>query len=339
MREMTRSDLEALLEHVDGARVALIGDVCLDVYWRADMRLSELSRETPHHPLPVVEERVSPGGAGNVACNVAALRPGTLKLLGAIGLDWRGGLLLDALGERGVDASLLVRDASVCTNTYIKPLRSGISDVIYEDPRIDFENRAPLPERVESALLDALDGVAGQADVLLVSDQMACGCVTDRVRARLQALGADGLVVVVDSRRRIGDYRDVIVKPNELEAARAYGADASDFENLARAASRRTARPAVVTAGALGCYVARGEAVRHLPGAKVPPPVDIVGAGDTFLAAMGCALAAGAPLEWAAAVANLAASVTIRKLGTTGVASREELLAAFGRSHERRQKG
>lgn len=76
---LTREELKRRLEAVDGAKICLIGDFCLDIYWHADMRLSELSRETPHYPLPIVEERFSPGGAGNVACNIAALRPGSLK--------------------------------------------------------------------------------------------------------------------------------------------------------------------------------------------------------------------------------------------------------------------
>ena len=75
-RPLTREALETILSSIDRARICLIGDLCLDVYWHADMRLSELSRETPHYPLPIVEERFSPGGAGNVASNIAALRPG-----------------------------------------------------------------------------------------------------------------------------------------------------------------------------------------------------------------------------------------------------------------------
>ncbi|MBR4443490.1 MAG: sugar kinase, partial [Clostridia bacterium] len=93
---------------MDGARVALIGDLCLDMYWEADMRMSELSRETPHHPLPIVAERFSPGGAGNAACNIAALKPGRLAVTGVVGTDWRGGLLLEALRDRGVDDSLVI---------------------------------------------------------------------------------------------------------------------------------------------------------------------------------------------------------------------------------------
>ena len=70
---LSREELAALLHRVDGARVGLIGDLCLDLYWLADMKLSELSRETPHYPLPIVEERFAPGGAGNVATNIFRL--------------------------------------------------------------------------------------------------------------------------------------------------------------------------------------------------------------------------------------------------------------------------
>ena len=90
--------LEAALNDFSKARVAMIGDLCLDLYIFGDMRLSELSRETPHFPIPVVSERYNPGGAGNVACNIAALQPESFSVVGLIGTDWRGTLLLKALG-------------------------------------------------------------------------------------------------------------------------------------------------------------------------------------------------------------------------------------------------
>lgn len=330
---LTAARAAELLARMDGARVALAGDLCLDLYWRADMRLSTLSRETPHYPLPVVSERWSPGGAGNVACNLAALRPGRLTVLGIVGEDWRAGLLVDALEDAGIDCARIARASGVVTNAYIKPLRAGISDVVYEDPRIDFENREPLPEAAEAALLEALEATLGDWDVLLVSDQLAFGCITPKVRDRVCALGREGRKVIVDSRSRIGLYRDVMVKPNEVEAAHAWGCgdvpEGDAIAPLAALAAERTGRSAVVTAGAWGCFVAEDGDVRRAPGVPVPPPVDIVGAGDTFLAALGCALAAGAGLYEAACLANLASSVTVRKLGTTGTATREEILAAL----------
>ena len=81
-KNMTRETLITLLQNTDHARVGLIGDLCLDMYWLADMKLSELSRETPHYPLPIVEERFAPGGAGNVANNIAALKPKKLLVAG-----------------------------------------------------------------------------------------------------------------------------------------------------------------------------------------------------------------------------------------------------------------
>ena len=58
--------LNDIFKGIDSARIAIIGDFCLDAYWTADMTLSEISREVPHFPLPIIDERMSPGGAGNV---------------------------------------------------------------------------------------------------------------------------------------------------------------------------------------------------------------------------------------------------------------------------------
>lgn len=334
---LSRESLAAALEDIGRAKVAMIGDLCLDLYWTADMRLSELSRETPHHPLPVVAERFSPGGAGNVACNIAALKPKSLTAIGLVGTDWRGDLLRKALGESGVDCRFVKTSDSVVTNTYIKPIRTGISHVAYEDPRIDFENRAPISAELEDQLCAALN--EADFDVLLVSDQMKFGCVTKKVRERICEIGASGKTVVVDSRDRAGEYRHVIVKPNEVEAARCFGQgerlDAADpkavFDFAARIIGEISARngaPAIITLGEQGCMIFDGTA-RHCPANRVEPPVDIVGAGDAFLAAFGCALASGANLDTAARIAALASSVTVKKIGTTGTASREEILAAF----------
>jgi hypothetical protein len=75
---ITREGLETILSKIKNVKIVLIGDICLDVYWKADMTKSELSRETPHFSLPVIEERISPGGGGNAAANIAALLPKSL---------------------------------------------------------------------------------------------------------------------------------------------------------------------------------------------------------------------------------------------------------------------
>lgn len=331
--KLTRERLEELLARADGAKIALIGDLCLDMYWLADMTKSELSRETPHYPMPVVEERYAPGGAGNAASNIAALKPGTLKVIGLVGADWRGDLLLQALAERGIDGKYIVRERGLMTNTYIKPLRKGISDVIYEDPRLDFENRAPISEAVEQKVLAALDEAANEVDVICVSDQMQFGCITSAVRARLSELGKSGKIVIVDSRYRAADYENVTVKPNEVEAVCAFAdgvpRDLEGLFGLAAQISLRNGRMTLMTLGDQGCFVAEEGRVVRCPACTVEPPIDFCGAGDTFLAGFGTMLAAGASPVEAAQAANLCSAVTIKKIGTTGTASREEVLAAW----------
>ena len=325
-------ELQSLLQNIDHARIGLIGDLCLDMYWLADMRLSELSRETPHHPLPVVEERMSPGGAGNVANNIAALKPEKLLVAGLVGNDWRGDLLLRTMLEAGIDCSYVIRDDSRVTNTYIKPLRSGISDVIYEDPRLDFESRLPISAETEAKILAALDTMAEQTDVICVSDQMKFGCITPAVRKRLSDLGKRGKTVIVDSRDHADAYEGVTVKPNEIEASRAFGdgsvMDIDALSVLASEISMRNGKTTLITLGDKGCFVAEGEQVVRCPACSVKPPIDFCGAGDTFLAGYGTLLASGATPMQAAQIACLCSSVTIRKIGVTGTATRDEVLSA-----------
>lgn len=330
---LKRAELQALLERVDHAKLALIGDLCLDMYWIADMKRSELSRETPHFPLPVVEERYAPGGAGNAANNIAALKPEKLYVVGLTGRDWRGGLLLESLRHQGIDVGYVVQDERVVTNTYIKPLRRGISDVVYEDPRLDFENHAPIPQACEAKLLAALQEVAEKVDVICVSDQMKFGCITPAIRAYLCRLGEQGKTILVDSRDHGADYCHVTVKPNEVEASRAFGTgEAMELEalsDLAREIAQRNGRTTLMTLGGQGCFVAEKEGVVRVPACAVEPPIDFCGAGDTFLAGYATLLTAGATPVQAAQAATLCAAVTIKKLDTTGTATREEVLAAW----------
>ena len=318
------------LKKLGKGRIGVIGDFCLDVYWHADMTKSELSRETPHFPLPVVQERLSPGGAGNVVANLLALEPKRVYAVGVFGDDWRGIALKGLLEKAGADISGVVTDSSRVTNTYIKPLRKGFADnVVYEDPRLDFTNYEPLAAATEKRLLSLLDRVAKKVDVLCVCDQMPCGCVTDAVRCRIRELGAAGLAVIVDSRDRIGLYADAVVKPNEIEAARVFKGKvkATDFEKLAKMMEARTGCPAIVTAGERGCYVSQNARVTHVPACKVTGEIDFCGAGDTFLSALAAATAGGIALVDAAHIACCASAVTIKKLKTTGTASRRELSA------------
>jgi len=336
MPQLDRARLAWILDKIGSIRVGVIGDGALDVYWRADMTRSELSRETPHYPLPVVEERFTLGAAANVAMNAKALGAHTVSLLTVAGEDWRGRELAALLQENGIDASYLIRSRSRITPAYIKPLRQGYGPVVYEDPRLDFANHAPLPSAEEASVIDGLGRLAAASDIIAVADQFALGIITAGVRAKLAPV-YDECPVVADSRSHIGEFRGVIVKPNDLEAARAVHAEQQtppnrqDIPCLANALRRRTGKPVIITLGEEGALWADGEDTVLVSACKVEPPLDIVGAGDAFLAAFCCAYAAGAAGPEALALANLASGVVVGKIGTTGTAAPEEILAMYDR--------
>jgi ADP-heptose synthase, bifunctional sugar kinase/adenylyltransferase len=335
-KEFGAARLHEIISNIRNVHIALIGDLCLDVYWKADMTRSELSRETPHYPLPVVEERMSPGAGGNVAANISALKPGSTKILGVIGKDWRGDVLSSKLKEYDVDTRDIVVSNKAITNAYCKPLRKGISHVEYEDPRIDFLNYEQLPKQDEEELLYRLERCIGSIDILCVSDQLPIGCITPVIREKILYYARQGLKVVVDSRDRIGLYRGVILKPNEIEGYRAVHKDSNpsnavfeDYVETAKSLVSMYESEVCMTLGAQGCLYADPSTVFHIPAVDVTPPIDICGAGDTFLSAFSCALASEATPVEAAYFANIAAEVTIKKTGITGTATTEEIIKRY----------
>ena len=337
---MDRERLEDILRRIAAVRVAVVGDGCLDLYWLADMRLSELSRETPHFPLPVVEERISLGAGSNVAMNLARIGCAEVAMVTVIGDDWRGGEWSAVLRDAGISGEFVIADPARVTPAYGKPVRSGVADVQYEDPRIDFANRTALPERLEARVREHIRALAGRVDALVVSDQFLHGVMTPGVIEEVNRQALQGRRCLIDSRYRIGLYRGGVLKPNRLELMRAVLPEREDGResgaNLLMEAGRRLHRqaqgPVCITLGESGVLWVEGQSEHLYPAVPVPPPVDIVGAGDAFLAALSAALAAGAGRDEAVYVATLAASVAVRKIGVTGTASPEEIVSAHDRA-------
>ncbi|MCL2527996.1 MAG: PfkB family carbohydrate kinase [Defluviitaleaceae bacterium] len=325
--------LEEIIYKIKTVKAAIFGDLCIDVYWDIDMRMSELSRETPHFVMPVVGERISLGGGGNVAANLAALAPDCVLAAGLIGKDWRGHELTRIMKNLNIDISNIVCKEGLITNAFCKPMRRGISHIVYEDPRLDFANVTPFGKEAEDTLIKSLDALVGKVDILCVSDQLPTnvyGAVTEKVREHIHKLAAQGLKIVVDSRDKIGLYKGMILKPNEVEATRAVGMAAAssldDFAKVALALSDRNKTEVIMTVGPEGALYASDGEVVHIPTCAVKGNIDIVGAGDSFISGFALALASGASPTEAAFFAGLCSGVTIQKIGTTGTASGEEVL-------------
>ena len=336
---MEISRLEELLGGFPSRRILVVGDFFLDEYRIIDRRLSETSLETGLEAYQVVERRTSPGAAGNVAANLAALGC-QVTALGVIGQDGQGFELKQALINAGVDPRGLVESGEVVTPTYTKPIAVELDGRRHELERQDIKNRAPLPASLEADVIRRLQEMLPGVDGVVVADQVVesgCGVITTRVRDAICQLAADHphVVVAVDSRARIGLFRQVILKPNALEALTAIdpaGVHDSSLEHLQTCAEQlfqRAARPVFLTMGAQGILVANAAGCQRVPAVPVGGEIDIVGAGDSCLAGLAAALACGAqPLE-AAFIGGLVASVTIQQIGVTGTASTGQIRAQF----------
>lgn len=334
---LTRSRLIEMLEAFKSLRVGVIGDFALDAYWYADMTISEISRETPLYVRPVVRETYSPGGASNVANNVAALGVGRVFAVTVIGEDWRGSILRGELEKAGVSLEYAVASTERVTQTYVKPILLGY-DVQQEDSRIDFINVEDLPQTLESQLISNLEKCVSKVDVLLVADYLERGVLTENVRRRLNEIALENpeKIFVADSRTRIGEFRGMALKPNKIEAIKAVYPEKDprrvsleELKEIGLQLWRRVEKPVSITIGDAGALIFTEDGCLHVPAAPTEPPMDFVGAGDTFLAAFGSSLGVEAHPWEAAAVANLAASVILKKLNITGTASPHEILTKF----------
>lgn len=334
--QLTIDKVLSILEAIKYIRMGVVGDGCLDVYWDVDMRISKLSRETPHYPFPVIEERMYLGAGANVAANIKSLGVDKVYMLMVIGKDWRGECLMSKLSNADISTRFVLSNENRVTPAYCKPLKKGYSDVVYEGPRIDFDNRKPLAEEVEADIIENLEEMEANVDIIVVCDQFEYGIITPRVREKLQQLGKRGKNVVVDSRFRIGAFRNVIIKPNEIEALEAIGKynvlERFNFEAVRDAAVelyKKNQASVIITLGDKGALWYAGEKFYLVNSVLVEPPIDFVGAGDAFLAAFCCAYSCGFSGPESVAFGNLVSSVVIQKIGMAGTATPEEIINQY----------
>lgn len=337
---MDEARLQSLLSEFPSRRILVLGDYFLDRYLILDPALAEVSLETGRTAHQVVAIRNSPGAAGTVTNNLCALGV-QVSALGIIGEDGMGYELLRALQANGVDTSPMIQSPDRYTPTYTKPMALQPDGTERETERQDIKNRSATPDSLQSRLIAALESLTPRVDGIIVADQVpeeGCGVMTPAVRAALDrlALAMPDKIVAVDSRARIGNYRHQILKPNEREAwAAVHGAPPElpptldEFAECGLTLHARTRRPVFLTIGERGVLAIADGEVTHVPAPAVSGPIDIVGAGDSAMAAIATTLCAGATPVEAATIANLVASVTIQQLGTTGTATREQVLARF----------
>ncbi len=344
---LTKERLSELFHKIRNLSVIMVGDFFLDKYFVTDPRLSEISVETGLEARQVVQIRCSPGAAGTVVNNLHALGVGEIRAVGIAGDDGEGYELNARLQEMGVNTDSLLRFPFTHTPTYMKPMRV-INGVEVEMERLDVKNRTPLTEPMEEQIIallnEQLSGRHGWRipNAVIISDQVEernCGVISDRVREALSDMAKKypDTIFFADSRRRIGEFTNIVLKPNRseaLEVLRSEGArdEYESDKDIATAISSLKSTPVFLTSGENGIWVAVNGEANHAKAIRYEGMIDICGAGDSATSGIVSALASGfSPIE-AAEVGNLCAGVTIRKLGTTGTASEEEILSLLDSS-------
>jgi rfaE bifunctional protein kinase chain/domain len=334
MSMMDKGRLIGLLPRLRGRRIVVVGDVFLDEYVVG--RATRLSREAP---IPVLEfERrfYLPGGAANPSSNVVALG-GVARQVGVVGDDEAGQQLLQKLREAGIDATGVVTDPSRPTTTKTRIVAQGSLRFPQQLARIDHLDRQPVGEDVERALIAHLETLVPQADAVLVSDYRT-GVVSEAVVAAvLNVARRHERLASVDSQGNLHKFHAFdLVKCNHAEAQAVTGRTLSSEDDFQRAGETLLeelgAQAVVITRGPEGMSLmgtgSLFQEYTHLPAANRSEVFDVTGAGDTVIAVLTLALAAGVDLLAAARLANYAAGLVVRKLGNA-TATPEELTWAI----------
>lgn len=306
--------LQAYLKKFRGGKVLVVGDLILDHYiW------GQVSRISPEAPVPVVNvssETLQLGGAANVSNNIRALG-GRVDLCGVIGADEAGKQFISVLESQGIGRDGIMTDRDRPTTKKTRVVAHSQQLV-----RFDHERHESISGTLEARISRYIAACIRSAAALIVSDY-AKGVVTPRLMADVADLAHRyGIPVIVDPKvAHISRYKGVtVLTPNHLEAVLAAGLHGEDEGTLLEAGRQLQQRlgchAVLITRGERGMSLfEEGGRVTHIP-TVARQVFDVTGAGDTVVATLALALAAGAPMRQAAMLANYAAGIVVGMVGT-----------------------
>jgi D-glycero-beta-D-manno-heptose-7-phosphate kinase len=323
---LTKIRVTEILSTLRDCNIVVLGDVMLDEFVWGDV-----TRISPEAPVPVVDvrrESAHLGGAANVLANLVALGARG-SVVGVIGNDDAGKRLRNGLRELGTAANdnLIVDEARPST---IKTRIIAHSQLVV---RADRESRTPVGSQIEDQIISSIKQAVRQANAFVVSDYDK-GVVTPRILGEILPFAYERVPVLIDPKlRNFNFYRPAtLVTPNHHEALRM-----SDSEDHSDDGSRDAASMIRKKLGCDAVLITRGDhGMMLLEGDGEPVYVktaarevyDVTGAGDTVIAALAAALAAGTSMIEAATLANHAAGIVVGKVGTA-TATADELTATF----------
>ncbi|MFN8670930.1 MAG: bifunctional ADP-heptose synthase [Candidatus Sericytochromatia bacterium] len=307
------------IELLKPSSVLVVGDLILDEFVTGEV--VRLSREAP---IPIVNKKYTeyiPGGAANTANNIVSLS-GKAYSLGTIGNDLSGENLQSVLEKLGVNTESLVLDENNPTTTKTRISAYSKQSVKQQVARVDTLPDPLLNEQVKDKLLQNLHYFANRVDTILISDY-GNGVVFEQIIEEALKIGEKtGKNVVVDSQGNLGRFQKAtLLTPNQPEAEEVVGYKIRNKETLEKAGNDllklSNAKAVLITRGSEGMslFESNGETT-HIPAFNKREVFDVTGAGDTVVSTFSLGISSGLSMKDAMLLANLAASIVIRRFGT-----------------------
>ncbi|MBN2073666.1 MAG: HAD hydrolase-like protein [Actinobacteria bacterium] len=333
---MNEEKLTQIKENFKDVSIAVYGDFALDAYWFLDPGGSEISVETGLLGENVKTQNYYPGGAANIVSNLMHLGPGRVFAVGVIGPDIYGREVLRQMNLLGVNVDYLITDKNFATPVFIKRIIEG-----REINRIDIGFLNKRSAAVQDKLISLMDRALGKSQAFIFNQQIPNTLKDNSFIEKCTGIFKknSGRIILVDSRHYTGMFKNAYLKMNEKEAFETAGGgnvkntlpgeDCFNIDNLkvfAKKIYTRSRRPLFITRGERGILAFDGMDYHVIPGIEISGEKDTVGAGDTITGALTLCLASGTGIKDSSEFANIAASVTIRKLFTTGYATLQEML-------------
>jgi len=332
MKKQNFKDLEKIVHRFKGASVMVIGDLILDEFIWGDV-----SRISPEAPVPVVwvkKESFMPGGASNVANNLASLGAKVYSV-GVIGDDDRGVILKNSLERKGIDTSGILVDGTRPTILKTRVV-AGHQQVV----RIDREKTDHLSDLMINRMIDSIAQTMKKVDAVIIEDY-GKGVITPKLLRKIVPFAKrENKIISVDPKEEhFKYYRGItVITPNNHEASRAVGFEIKDDKTLRKAGeallTKIGCKIALVTLGENGMAVfCKGRPMEQIP-TVAQEVFDVSGAGDTVIAAYTLGLASGGDPVKSAYIANCAAGIVVGKIGIA-VVNPEELINRIERELDR----
>lgn len=307
-------------------KIVIVGDLVADQFLRGT--ISRVSREAPVFILRHDETETLAGGAANAAVNVASLG-GKVFLVGFVGADAGGELLIKKLREAGVNCDCVISDKKIQTTTKVRVLAGQHYAPRQQVIRIDYENRAKISNQLKTKLKENFASAAAGADAIIISDYNYGAAGDEIAQTARRIMREKQIPLLIDSRFRLENFTGATTAtPNQEEVEQILGKDFSE-QDCIELREKLGLESLLITRGNSGMLlIEKDKSPLRLEAVGAKEPVDVTGAGDTVIAVYALGLASGLGFAESARLANHAGGIVVMKKGTAFVTP-EELLSSL----------